>query len=123
MGCQTILRYIESLQKDEKVGGAVLVAGFTHLTDEAYEDEEDPLIAKPWLETKINWKTILKHTKKFTAIFSDNDPYVPLTDTKIFKKNLGAKIIIEHDKKHFSGDDGITELPVTLDELLKMAKK
>ena len=29
LGCITILRYLESLKENEKVGGAILVAGFT----------------------------------------------------------------------------------------------
>ena len=58
--------------------------------------------------------------KKSIAIFSDNDPLVPITDSKIFEKELGAKIIIENNKGHFSGSDGITELPVVFQLVLEM---
>lgn len=53
-------------------------------------------------------------------INSDNDPYVPLSDTKLFKTNLGAEIIMLKNKSHISGEDGSIELPVVLEELLKM---
>ena len=120
IGCQTILRYLESLPEGAKVGGAVLVAGFVHLAK--LDETEEQEIAKPWLETPIQWEKILTHTNNFAAIFSDNDPFVPLDDSKIFESKLGAKIIVQSEKGHFSGSDNINELPVALEELLRMAK-
>ncbi len=121
IGAQTILRYLESLPENSKIGGAVFLAGWVHLTDEAYEDEEDPKIAKPWLETPLNWNKIKFHSNKFIAIFSDNDPVVPISDAEIFKNKLGAEIIIEHNKEHFSGSSGIKELSSALNSILKIA--
>jgi predicted alpha/beta hydrolase family esterase len=63
-----------------------------------------------------------KNCKKIITIFSDNDPYVSLKYADIFKEKLKAKIIIQKNMKHFSGDDGITELPVVLNEILEIAK-
>lgn len=122
IGAQTILRYLESLKDGQKVGGVVLLAGWTHLSNEAYEDEGDVEIAKAWLETPIDWQKIRSRGKKFTAIFSDDDPLVPLSDSEIFKEGLGATIITEHQKGHFSGSDGITELPSARDAILEMAQ-
>jgi len=122
VGAQTVLRYIQTLPPNEKLGGVALLAPWTHLTDEAFEDDEDPILAKPWLETPIDWIKIKAHTDNFVAIFSDNDPLVPLSDSEIFEANLGAKIIIEHDQGHFSGSDGITELPSLLNSVLEMSK-
>lgn len=49
MGCQTILRYLETLQEDEKIDRVVLVAGFgLHLTGLT---EEEKIVAGPWVET------------------------------------------------------------------------
>lgn len=122
MGVQAILRYLESISSGSKIGGAVFLAGFTHLTDEAYEEEEDQEIAKPWLGTPINWNKVKSSVGKFIAIFSDNDPFVPLSDSDIFKENLGAKIIIENRKGHFSDSDGIKELPSALSSVLEVAE-
>ena len=121
IGAQTILRYLESLPKDVKVGGAVFLAGWVHLSREAYETDEDAGIAKTWLEIPINWSKIKSHSNKFICIFSDNDPLVPISDAKIFKSKLGAKIVIEHGKEHFSGSTGIKELPLALEAILRMA--
>lgn len=122
IGTQTILRYLESLGEKEKIGGAILLAPWVNLTDEAYEDKNDVEIAKPWLNTPIDWEKVKTHTDNFIAIFSDNDPLVPLSDSEIFKEKLGAKIIIENDQGHFSGSDGIKELPSLLNAVLEMAR-
>ncbi len=127
IGCQTILRYLEKLE-NEKVGGAIFVAGWFNLSEftfkeEPTEEEEARIIAKPWLETPINFQKIRETTNNFVAIFSDNDPYVPIEDKDIFKEKLGAEIIIEHNKGHFTDEDGVKELPSALNSLLKMAEK
>lgn len=119
MGCQAILRYLEKLPKDIKIRAAIFVASFVNLTDKAFEDEEDRKIAKPWLETPIDFEKVKKHCDNFITIFSDNDPYVPLSDSKIFKDRLNAKIIIEKNKGHFTEEDEIFSLPIVLKEILK----
>jgi uncharacterized protein len=122
IGCQTILRYLERLEKNKKVGGVVFVAGWTHLTPEVTPDEASIKVAKPWLETPLNWGKIKSHTNNVVAIFSDNDPMVSLSEKDVFKDKLRANIIIENNKKHFSGDDGIHKLSVVLDVLNEMVK-
>lgn len=116
IGCQAIVRYIETLASSQKIGGVVLVAGWIDRLDGDMSAEEI-MIAKPWLETKIDLAKVKGHCRNFTAIFSDNDPFVPLNDQNIFRDKLGAKIIIEHAKGHFSGSDGLTKLPACLKAL------
>ena len=41
IGCQTIIRYLQSLPKNSKVGGVVFVAGWVRLKHEALEDADD----------------------------------------------------------------------------------
>lgn len=115
LGCITILRYFEALKNNQKVSGAVLVAGFT--SNLGYKDLNS-FFTKP-----INWKKITSHCKKFIAIHSDNDPWVSLHYGKeFFKEKLHAEIIIENNMKHFSGDDGINKLPSALKSVLKISK-
>lgn len=118
LGCQTIARYLESLPKNKKVGGAVFVAGFfkklTGLEDEPGVRETD----KHWLETPINLEKVKSHLPKSIAIFSDNDPYVPLDNQDDFRNKLGSKIIIEHQMGHFNESAGITQLPIALESVL-----
>jgi len=118
LGCITILRYLEALGENQIIGGVVLVAGFGHDLDfKGYKGE-----LASFFKTPINWEKIKKHCNKFVAIHSDDDPYVPIKHNTLFKEKLGAESIITHNMKHFSGDDGIMELPIALDCVLKLAK-
>ena len=105
---------MKTLKSNQQIGGAVLVAGFTSKL--GYE-ELSSFFTKP-----IGWKKIKAGCRKFIAIHSDNDSYVSPHYGEFFKKNLDAELIIEQKMKHFSGDDGINELPVALESVLKLAK-
>jgi len=115
IGCQTIMRYLEILPESSKTGSLVFVAGFFNLP--FLETEKEKSIAKPWLETPVDCDKVKKIAKKIIAIFSDDDPDVPLSDKELFKKKLGAKIVVLHAKGHFSDDAGIKELPEILEYL------
>ncbi len=119
-GCQAIMRYLEKLPEDKKVGGCIFVAGWFTLTN--LETDEDVEIAKPWLERLINFELVKKHTDNFVAVFSQNDPYVPMENQAMFEEDLGCKTIVVGQQGHLGGDDGVVELPVVLEELLKMSK-
>lgn len=114
VGCQTILRYLATTSK--QVEAIVLVAPWTRLTPAATAEEGEEEVARPWLNTPIDWEKAKVAAKRFVAIFSDDDPYVPITEADVFKKNLGAKVVIEHGKGHLSGEDGVTQLPAILDD-------
>lgn len=105
IGCQAILRFLETLN-NEKIGDVVLVAPWVRLPVMSEEENE---IARPWVETPLNWEKIKTKAKSFTAIFSDNDPFVGLDQVEIFKQNLGAEIIIEKSRGHMTEEDGVTE--------------
>ena len=107
IGCQTILRFLEKLPKNVKIGGCAFVAGWFNLKG-LEKNEID--IAKPWLETPMNFEKIKMHCNKFLALFSDNDPYVPLSDSKIFKEKLGAKVIVKHNEEHFNAAQEMPEI-------------
>lgn len=113
VGCQTILRYLQTV--NTKVAGIVLVAGW--LTLKGLTPQETA-IARPWLETPIDYKQIRKIAPKITAVFSDNDPWVPLENVQLFKEKLGAKTVIEKNKGHYTET---TELQTALDAVLEIA--
>ena len=118
IGCQTILRFLEKLPNDQIAGGVILVAGWIHRLDGDLSEEE-LIIAKPWIETPLDLNKVKQRSKHFTAIFSDNDQFTRLTkeNEEIFKHQLGARVIEEHAKGHFSGSDGVTELPSVLEAI------
>lgn len=111
-GCVTILRYLEGLPEGTQIGGAVLVAGFTD--NLGYEE------LKNYFGTPINWPRIRSRARGFIAIHSDNDQYVPLRHGDVFQEQLGAEVIVLHDRKHFEGGSGITELPEARDAVLRL---
>jgi predicted alpha/beta hydrolase family esterase len=107
LGCITILRYLEGLREGKKIGKVVMVGGFT-----------DPLGYKElenYFKTNINWDEIMKHCRKFTAINSDNDQYVPIKHAGILKEKLNADVVIEHSKGHMGGDEDLKILPSVLE--------
>lgn len=112
VGTQTVLRYLETIPQDLQVGGVLLIAPWMILSIENLAEDESPDIAKPWMETPIDFKKVISHAKEFTAIFSDNDPFVPLLPNEtLLKENLNVKIIILNNKGHFTEDDEVTDLP------------
>jgi uncharacterized protein len=118
IGCQTILRLLE--RQDGKTGGCVFVAGWFHLIGLEEEGEEAIKIAAPWLEISIDFDNVKNKIDKSVAIFSDNDPFVPLSDKDIFSQAIGSKIIVEHDKGHFDEGNDIKELPVARESLFEI---
>lgn len=123
MGVQAIARYLELLSEGTKVGGAIFVAGFFKRLTGLEDDLETQEVRKHWLETPLDLEKVKRHLDKSVAIFSDNDPFVPLDNQDDFRDKLSSKIIVEHSMGHFSGPtDKVTKLPVALEELLKMSK-
>ncbi len=113
IGCQTIVRYLETLSVGQTVDTVILVAPFLELL--TLGDDEDQAIAEPWLTTPINYAEVKSHASKIVALFSDNDPFVPLANAKIIEERLGAKTHIYQNKGHFSGENGIFEIPEILE--------
>lgn len=122
MGCQTIARYLESLPENIKIGGAIFVAGFFKHLANLEDDEIVRDVAREWLSTPLDLEKVKSHLPKSVAIFSDDDPYVPMDNQDDYKNKLNSKIIIERNMKHFSGSTGTLELPAALDALLEIAK-
>lgn len=102
IGCQTILRFLE--KSDKKFGKVILVAPWMHLDENTIKEEGEEVeeIAKPWMETPIDFEKVKQNALGFMCIFSDDDPYVPLSDEKLFKDKLNAKTIVLEKKGHFN---------------------
>lgn len=114
IGCQTILRYLETI--DQKVGGAVFVAGWFNLENLETEGEDAVEIAKPWIETPIDLEKVKQVCPKSTLIISDNDCYGAFEENKAKFAELGSKIVVIPGAGHFTEEDGCTKLPQILDE-------
>ncbi len=122
MGCQTIARYLESLPNDVVVGGAVFVAGFFKRLTGLEDDKDVQETDAHWLQTPLDLAKVKSHLTKSIAIFSDDDPWVPLDNQDDFRDALNSEIIIEHNKSHFNEGAGFFELPVALDAVIKISE-
>mgnify|MGYP003393947433 CR=1 FL=1 len=121
LGCLAIARYLEGLSAGVKIGGVVFVAGFIKRLLEIQNKDID--VVKEWIESPLDLAQVKTHFKKSVAIFSDNDPYVALEENVEFKNKIDSQIIIEHNKGHFTLEDGVTNLPVVLDAILMLVNK
>src|SRR3989344_1458915 len=117
---RTLLSYLETIPENVKVGNMVFIAPWIKLDMKSIEEEgeESVKIVKSWINIPINFEKIRPHLTKLTAIFSDNDPFVPIEQKSLFEKEFGAEIIIEHNKVHFTEEDGVTSLPSALEALI-----
>ncbi len=115
IGCQAILRYLKTLSSDTKIGGCVLVAGFLKLNELETDDEKE--VAGPWLKEDIDFNKI-RMMGPITALFSDDDPFVPLENKKIFEEKLNAKTFLEKGQGHFNE----TPAPSVLREISSLLK-
>jgi uncharacterized protein len=121
IGCQAIMRYLEQLPQNKRIGGAVFVAGWFELDN--LESEEEKSIAKQWLEKPIDFSKLKDKLGKLVVILSSNEPYGCVSEnSKIFRQKLGAEVIIEKEKGHFTEYDKIKELPIALNKMLEMIK-
>lgn len=120
IGCQAVARYIETIPQGIKIGGVVFVAGFFKRLA-GLEDNPDVMATdRHWLEAPIDFSKVKSHIKKSIAVFSKDDPWVPLDNKDDFEQKLGSELVITNGFKHFSGDDGVIELPIVLQKILSL---
>lgn len=114
LGCMAIMRYIESLADDQKIGGILLVAGFSHSIGIPYLDD--------FFTVPLNYGKVRDAVIKKTFICSDNDPFVPLAEGECLKNMLGGSLIVLHDAGHINESDGFVTFAKGLEELLQIMK-
>jgi hypothetical protein len=105
IGCQAIMRYLESLDEGNFLS-CVFVAPWFDLKEETYESSDDRKIAKPWIETRIDFEKVKKRCGNFVCFFSDDDPFVDPKQSKEFKKALNCEVVMEKGKGHYDSVEG-----------------
>lgn len=118
LGVPAILRYIESLDEDSRIGGALLISGpFYEIKKDGYEH------VNSFLDTPINFEYINNICHNFSIIHGDNDQNVPYDEAIQLAKELRAELISIPNGGHLNGSSGWYQLPQALDALLKMIKE
>jgi predicted alpha/beta hydrolase family esterase len=115
LGCATVLRFLESLSEDQKVGGVIMVAGFL-------DDRGDSEISS-FFKEEFNYEKLKMRSSRFVSIHSDNDPGLKpdyFKHSNVFLSKLKAKIIIIPDGGHFSIADNCFEFPEVVNEVVSL---
>lgn len=111
LGVIAILRYLEQLLENEKIGLAVLVSGFL-------ESLGIPEIEN-FITPAVDYAKIRKKARKFIAINSDDDEYVPLPVGRDMAQKLGAEFIVMKGAGHIMAPYGKFKLPLALEKILE----
>jgi predicted alpha/beta hydrolase family esterase len=110
LGCITIARFLEKLSPKKVCGGCIFVSGFCSLPPV-------PLLAD-FCTLPLDFAKVKNHILESIVVLSDNDHIIPRFFSEEFSERLGARIIVEHNKGHFTG--GVKTLPSVLDSILEI---
>ncbi len=115
IGAQAIMRFLEELPDGEKIGRVIFIAPWFYLTNWEDVTQAEIETMTPWLTIPIDLEKVKTKADEWITIFSDNDEFVPLKkNSEKFRKSLGAEVIIEEGKGHFTEDNGVVDLPILL---------
>lgn len=113
LGCVTLLRFIESLPDDVRIGGIILVSCF-----------DEPLrllpIVNSFTAVRLDYGAIVRHVGKALVISSTSDILVPMRLSEKVRDSIGADYLRIPDAGHFSSFDGYIEFPQLFDAFKKM---
>jgi predicted alpha/beta hydrolase family esterase len=115
LGVPALLRYLETLNENQKIGGAVLVSGpVFEIKKEGYER------VNSFLVPPFNFEHLKNVCKKFVVIHGEDDKSVPFSDGEFLSKNFSCELIPIPNGGHLNGSAGWRELPQLLESLEKM---
>ncbi len=113
LGAITVLHYLHSLPQNRKIGGLILLAGFS-----------SPVSSLPELDsfTKkvIDYPYIRTMTANRTIIGALDDSIVPYSKTLEQAERLHSKMITVEKGGHFMASDGFETFPLLLESLQDM---
>lgn len=105
LGGHVIVSYLNSLPRGARVGGVVVVGSRVQREGMPRVDEEK----------------VRGIPQEITAIFSDDDQYVPLAEAERWREGVCANTQIFHARGHFSRREGMTEFPEVRELILRMS--
>jgi len=117
LGVPAILRYLETLHPEQKIGGAVLVSGpILH----ALEPNDERM--KTFFETPFDFSLYKKVCKNFSVIQGDNDPWFSFDQAETLARELSCALIPIPNGGHLNGSSGHYELPEAFVVLMNFLK-
>jgi predicted alpha/beta hydrolase family esterase len=110
LGCITALRALGALEGAWRLGGLLLVAGFSGSL--ASLPELDGYLAEP-----APTRHVRERTDRRVALSSDDDPVVPTAATAQLAAQLDARLLILPGRGHFTEETGVRTLPEALAQM------
>ena len=116
LGVIALLRYLETLQSGFRVAGLVSVAG--RVMGKPYKHYG----VSSFFQSPVRWNRIKSRVGTVRGIYSIDDPLVSTENGRMLQQKLGAKLILERNKGHFSRTDKVFALPIALRTVLALRK-
>ena len=104
--------FVLNVLEKHKAKGAFLVAGFTGIADNQFDEG-----MKTFAQRTFEWDTIKQRCKHFVVFHSDNDPYLSLDKGQSVAKHLAVDVTLIKDAGHFNTASGYTTFPLLLEKI------
>ncbi len=123
LGAPAVLRYLESLNETEKIGGVVLISGLIEPLDTDNLNSELRKIDN-FVIPEINFEKIKNIPQKSIVIHGTQDTVVPFSHAEKIAKGIGCQIVKVEGGDHFSQktEPICYELPEALEVIVNMVK-
>ncbi len=118
-GSLVVLRYLSTLKEGSRIGAVFMVAPWTKAKKNCIEKTPD---LKEWLNDWVWWKRAKDHSRDFFVFYSDNDRCVTEKESLEFGRMIGAEVILERNRGHFTESDDVTQLPTLLERIVKISE-
>ncbi|EAI3889978.1 TPA: serine hydrolase family protein [Campylobacter jejuni] len=115
LGGIAVLDFLNSCDKDVKIGGLIMVSPF-----------DEPLKILPildeFVQVKLDFKKLKKMVNHIVIISAKNDSVVPTSISQNLSKKLNAQFIQTSTGGHFMESEGFNKLPLIIDIFKKIDK-
>ena len=99
---------------DKPIKQAILAAPFYKMIGNEYFDN----LNKTFIEHPFDWGKIKGKAKQFVVLAGDNDPYVPVEQTKFIAEKLGADFKLIKNGGHLNASAGFLKFEEVLREIV-----
>jgi uncharacterized protein len=113
LGAPAILRYLETLKDDIKIGGAILVSSPVFKIDKKGYEKVNRFLDKPF-----DFDHIKKVCKGFVVLHGDKDSVVSFSNAEFLSEKLSCNLVPVLEGNHFGDDEHCYELPELLEVIL-----
>ncbi|MBT4384604.1 serine hydrolase family protein [Candidatus Peregrinibacteria bacterium] len=104
--------FVVNIIEKNPVKAAFLVAGFTGIAGNQFDESMKTFAQKPF-----DWQQIKKNCKKFYIFHSDNDPYIKIEKAEELANNLDTQFTLVPGGGHLNASAGYTHFDLLLEKI------